>query len=329
MENYHNISCEPMDIDVSGHSVREMDISFNDSVDNIKTIIKTEKPDVPTEELQLTRHSVRSDCQTVVKKYHIHIQKPTKSYKNVVFHILSGAVIILISILTCYIYTIECCNDFNTEVLRNTFSNKLFGQTEAINVIIKTLDIKERSKLMFFIGGTGVGKTFASSILLDTVGSCSNVYHYTMPSFTSTFSTDYMFGLTMCKMSLIIVDDLTANDMHVKKQIKDVIEKSENLGKDITMILIYNCYESTKDFIKKCDESFHKRILKNFAEIKVLQRFVEFKPLSETHLKECIKQELGERKFDDEEYRTILKNFNVTVDGCKGVHSKMKYMNIV
>ncbi|KAJ8732811.1 hypothetical protein PYW07_015410 [Mythimna separata] len=305
-----------------------MDISFNESFP-LKTRIKTEKLDDSTEKVQLTNNTKMPDSKPVVKKFHINLQKPPKSYKNMVFQSLSVGIIILVSIFALHIYSLKCFDDFNIEELRNVFSNKLFGQTEAVNNIMQALELEERSKLLLFSGGTGVGKSFASSILLDAAGPCSNVYHYTMPSFTNTFSTDFMYGLTMCKKSLIIVDDLTVDDMHIKAQIKEVTEKCENYGKDIIVILIYNCYESTKDFIKNCDESFHKSLLKNFADIKAVKKLVEFKPLTITHLKECIKQELGGRILNDKELEDILKNFNVSVDGCKGVHSKMKYLNIV
>lgn len=335
MEN-HNLSYEPMDIDTSGNSNREMDISFNES---LNTPLKIEKVEDPAEEAQITTKNWRKlkkinsynkmpDGPPVVKKYHINIQKPSKSFTDVVVKSLSAGIIILMSIFALHIYSLKCFDDFNIEELRNTLSSKLFGQTEAVSKIIQTLEQQDRSKLLLFSGGTGVGKSFASSILLDAAGPCSNVYHYTMPSFTNTFSTDFMYGLTMCKKSLIIVDDLTAHDMHIKKQIQEITEKSENFGKVITVILIYNCYESTKEFIKNCDESFHKRLLENFAEIKAFKKLVEFKPLTKIHLKECIKQELGNRKLYNKEFEDILKNFNVTVDGCKGVHSKMKYLNI-
>lgn len=317
-----------MDIDTSVHSLTEMDISFNESFP-MKTSIKTEPMESPTENVQITNNTKMLGSQPGVKKFHINMQKPKKSYTNAIFQSLSVGLIILVSIFALHIYSLKCFDDFNIYELRNTFSNKLFGQTEAVNNIMQVLELHERSKLLLFSGGTGVGKSFASSILLDATGPCSNVYHYTMPSFTNTFSTDFMYGLTMCKKSLIIVDDLTADDLYIKTQIKEVTEKCENFGKEIIVILIYNCYESTKDFIKNCDESFHIRLLENFAEIKAVKKLVEFKPLTKTHLKECIKQELGGRILNDKELEDILKNFNVTVDGCKGVHSKMKYLNIV
>ncbi|CAH1644371.1 unnamed protein product [Spodoptera littoralis] len=328
MEN-HNLSCEPMDIDTSGHSVRDMDISYDEPF-YMSTVIKTEKEDFPSEETQLITDNTISDIQPTVKKFHINMQRPTKSYKNVLFQPVTIGMVILMSIFALHIYSLKCFDDFNVEELRDTLTNQVFGQSEAINSILETLEQQERSKLIIFSGGTGVGKTLISSILLNSLGPCSNVYHYTMPGFINTFSTDFMYGLTMCKKSLLIVDDLTANDiMQSKIHIQKVIEKSEYLAKETTVILIYNCYESTADFKRNCDESFRHKLLENFSEIKVLKRFVEFKPLTKYHLKQCIRQELADRQLNDRELEDVLRNFNVDVDGCKGVHSKMKYLNIV
>ncbi|KAF9409637.1 hypothetical protein HW555_011066 [Spodoptera exigua] len=327
MEN-HDLSCEPMDIDTSGHSVRDMDISYDES-SYTSTVIKTEKPDFVAEDVQVISDNRTSAIQPTVKKFHINMQRPSKSYNNVLFQSISVGVVILLSIFALHIYSLKCFEDFKLEELRTSLTHQLYGQTEAINTIIESLGQQERRKLIIFSGGTGVGKTLVSSILLNSLGPCSNVYHYTMPSFTNSFSTDFMYGLTMCKKSLLIVDDLTANDMHIRTQIQKVVEKSEYLGKEITVILIYNCYVSTADFKRNCDETFRQKLLENLKGIKVSTTFVDFKPLTKYHLKQCIKQELVDRHLNDKELEDVMKNFDVDVDGCKGVHSKMKYLNIV
>ncbi|CAH0627053.1 unnamed protein product [Chrysodeixis includens] len=327
-----NLSNEPMDIDLSGNSVKEMDISdmSHESIDvPIKKVREKRKPFRFKQNLDLVRGSPTASDHLVIKKFHLKREKPTRNPEGTTRQIVTILILGLIPIFISFIYSIKCYDDINLKVLSETMSTRLFGQSEAIRVIIDTLELEERSKIMIFSGGTGVGKTFASSILLDTVGSCSNVYHYTMPSFVSTFTTDFMVGLTMCKNSLFILDDLTVDDLNIKQQIKELIDKSQKLEKNITVILIFNCHESTKEFIKKCDVSFQSKLLEQFAEIKAIKRFVNFESLNVSHLKECIKQEVQDRKLSDNEFDEILKKFDVTLDGCKGVHSKMKYLNVV
>lgn len=325
----NDVSCEPMDIDLSNQSVKDMDISYDDSDIDPETYSRLSSVNSvsTTMEQQSSRYSTASI--PIVKKYHINIQKPSRSSKNRLYMLLVAVIIVFISIITYHVYGLNCCDQLNLKLLNETIAPKLFGQSKAIELLIQTLDVKARSKLLFFSGGTGVGKTFTSSMLLDSVDCCSNVYHYTMPSFTNTFSTDLMFGLVICRMSLIIVDDLSINDIEIRTHIQEVIKKSEDLGKDITVILIYNCNEEQNGFENGCDSSFKNKLLNNFSEIKALKRFIKFEPLSEKHLRECIKQELGNRKLSAPEFEDLLKNFNVSVDGCKGVHSKMKYLNIV
>ncbi|XP_026739889.1 uncharacterized protein LOC113502494 [Trichoplusia ni] len=324
----HNLSYEPMDIDLSGHSVKEMDISdvsYNDSPIKVKR--EMEKPHRFEQNLDLSRGSpIKSP---VIKKFHLNREKPTRNSEGTTRRIITILLIGVIPLLISAIYNIKCYDDINLNVLSEALSNRLFGQSEAIRIMLDTLGLEERSKILIFSGGTGVGKTYASSILLETVGSCSNVYHYTMPSFVNSFTTDFMVGLTICKNSLVILDDLTVDDIHIKKQIKELIDKSQQLDKNLTVILIFNCHEATTEFIKKCDESFQSKVLEQFAEINAIKQIVNFKSLDVTHLKKCIKHEVQGRVISDEEFDEILKNFDVTLDGCKGVHSKMKYLNVV
>lgn len=322
----HNLSYEPMDIDLSGNSVKEMDISdFSHNGSPMKEERQIKKPF--EQNLDLVRGSpIKSP---VIKKFHLNREKPTRNSEGTTRQIITILIISLVALFISSVYNIKCYDDINLKVLSESLSNKLFGQSEAIRVILDTLELEERSKILIFSGGTGVGKTYASSILLETVGSCSNVYHYTMPSFVNSFSTDFMAGLTICRNSLVILDDLTVEDIHIKKQIKQLIDKSQKLDKNITVILIFNCYEATTEFTKKCDKTFHSKLLEQFAEIKAIKRFVNFEALNISHLKECIKQEVQDRTISDNEFDEILKNFDVTRDGCKGVHSKMKYLNVV
>ncbi|XP_075970693.1 uncharacterized protein LOC142973039 [Anticarsia gemmatalis] len=327
--NYLNY--EPMDIDLSSQSVKDMDISYIDSDEDIKPLTRSSsRISVSASTDRLLPHHRTSPSpvkQPIVRKGHIIIQKPPRTLKGALLKLISAIFVIFISIIAYHMLSLRCCDQFNLNLLRGTLSHKLYGQSEAINSLINTLETDARSKIVFFSGGTGVGKTFTSSLLLDTVGSYSNVYHYTMPTFESTFSTELMWGLTMCKTSLIIVDDLTINDFNIKTQIKNVIDKSQDLDKDITVILIFNCNEDNNSYDKRCDQTFHNRLLDNFAHIKAHKRLIEFKPLTEDHLKACIRQELGNKQLNDREFQNILKNFNVSIDGCKGVHSKMKYLN--
>ncbi|VVC98353.1 unnamed protein product [Leptidea sinapis] len=61
-------------------------------------------------------------------------------------------------------------------------------------------------------------------------------------------------------------------------------------------------------------------------EINLKSYYVKFDNLKENSLRKCIEFELGgENKINDRELNNIMKYFDVSVDGCKGVHNKMKY----
>lgn len=317
-------SCEPMDIDLSNQSIQFMDNSNNETIGG--TTLSPLRSSVSPLSNEEFCYKSNSERESTVKKFHINIRRQPRNFTNKYLKIIALVVTILISLIAFHVRNIKCCDQLNLDLLRQTLSSRLYGQTEAINLIIKTLETKANSKILFFSGGTGVGKTLTSSLLLETMGVGSNVYHYTMPTFKNTFSTDLMFGLIMCRMSLIIVDDLTINDMDVKEQIKTVIEKGKGLNKKIIVVLIYNCNEDHENFEKRCNTSLKSKLVENFSDVEALKSYIQFKPLLDIHLKECVQHELGDRKINNSEFSYVLKNFNVSVDGCKGVHSKLKYL---
>ncbi|XP_049866541.1 uncharacterized protein LOC126367171 [Pectinophora gossypiella] len=347
-----NTSLEPMDVDRSANSsVSKMDISTtisdkdSTSEDSFFRTIKKISPIAPSfrsrQSYQFRQRSespkkvqdidkVNVRPRTTIKKYHIKMEhlkkkKPTSKLKA----LLSGVLSLTLFIFIYQIANFKCTEEMDTENLRKVLMENLFGQYAAVNHIIETFDNKVSTKIMFLYGGTGVGKTFTTSLILQNVTNSANVYHYTMPSFANTFSPELMLGLTICKSSLIIVDDLTKNDMHITPLVKKIIEKSESLKKNITILLVYNCDTIDKNFVKTCDNLFHLELEDSFSDVKAEKQFIKFEPLTEGHLRKCVEKELGDRKVSEQEMRNILKNFDVTLDGCKGVYTKIRVLNVI
>lgn len=335
---------EPMEIDLSAHSYSPMDISYNSSssATEIDTYLEADdfklppaasaprEPIVPTActSPNAPQSTNKQNFRVLAKNLPHNVKKQsfTISFKT---KSICSVIILLLSLATYQILDIQCSNDINPNELSKSLPSKLFGQSRAINSLIEALSVSERSKLLLFYGGTGVGKTLTASLILEHVGRYSNVYHYIMPSFMATFTTDFMIGLSVCKHTTIIIDDLSAKDMNVKSHIQNVITKSQNLGKDITVILIYNCDNAAYDFERQCDESFPNKLLQNFSHIDAFKKLIKFEALKEEHLRQCIETELRNRSLSNIEFNKLLKNFNVSLDGCKGVHRKMKMLEIL
>lgn len=336
MDKY-NTSFEPMDIDQSVSSSNDMDISFqsNDGIDSFLRKINDSVKSTPTlarEEAAETPPSVPITSippyTAHIKKFHIIRQKDTvKTYSATKTKLLCAALIVFLSAMVYQVLNIQCYDDIDPDNLRKSLSNKLYGQKKAIDELIEGLAMKE-SKVLILYGSTGVGKTFAASIILDNVGPYSNVYHYTMPSFMVTFTTDFMVGLTVCKDTIIIIDDLRPNDLDVKLHIANLITKSENLEKFVTVLLIYNNCNTANNFKRQCDENFPNKVMDNFKEINVYKKMIRFETLTEDHLRKCIETELGNKRITNEHLTKMLRSFDVNVDGCKGVHTKMKLLDI-
>ncbi|XP_072940609.1 torsin-2A [Epargyreus clarus] len=326
---------EPMDIDLSSHSVSAMDISYNDSNHIEHTIPLIKIKEEPADDNYVDCKERIDDeeiiqAPTIIKRFSLKI--PTRKEKMPFVSNFALSVIIstlaLLSLLAYQVMNFDCSKELDLNALKQSLSNNLFGQSQAIEDIIESLEDKSKSKILVFYGGTGVGKTLTVSLILENLYHYANVYHYTMPSFVDTFSTDLMLGLTMCPASMIVVDDLNKTDMYVKEHIRKFIDKSENLNKNITIILVFNCDTINDQYVKKCDYSFYTELKAAFKEINASKKFIKFNSLTEEHLRRCIQKELGTKILSEEVYNDIIKNFNVSVDGCKGVYTKIKLLNL-
>ncbi|KAJ2947062.1 hypothetical protein O0L34_g16407 [Tuta absoluta] len=345
LEDDDNTSGKTTAMSVNTPSPQSRNDDIFSSSSNITMKIKQEKPDMPnilsTESNQdnslHTQQEVKIDQQvnqnrpkSSIKKYHIKMEHFKKTEPPSKFKFLAlGILVLLVSVVAYQVINFKCVDEIDLGSLRKSFNENLFGQSAASNKIIEVLNIEDRSKIIFLYGGTGVGKTYATSLLLENLWNSGNVYHYTMPTFAETFSPELMLGLTVCKTSIIVVDDLTRSDMHITSHIKSVIAKSDKLGKNITVILVYNCDNITENFVKKCDDSFQTELKESFADIEVEQYFVKFQSLEQNHLRKCITKELGNRKVSEQVMNSILKNFDVSLDGCKGVYTKIKFLNMI
>lgn len=320
-------SCEPMDIDLSMNSVKSLDDSTSDKVEQQTTIspdkyLRQEQAAMKNPQTDAAKGTVEWNIKKFhLKKEHIGNKKPFLRTKVIV------PLVVLCVSIGYYTCNISCIDELQLDQIKQTLTSKIYGQSYAVDKVIETLKIKASSKILFFYGGTGVGKTYTASLILKDSWNYSNVYHFTMPSFEETFTTNVLSGLILCKSTIMVVDNLSQNDLNISSHIKEVVTKSENLGKNITIILIYNCDTVSAGFVRSCNSSFLTQLKHTYREIKALKAFVRFETLTETDLKKCIEHETGHKHVSELQMAEILKNFDVTSDGCKGVQTKVKFLN--
>ncbi|XP_026328604.1 uncharacterized protein LOC113236659 [Hyposmocoma kahamanoa] len=305
-----------------------------DNVTFLSNFIKDEQNSRDTSMLKFTgaTRTPVSLTYTKVKRYHINLdQKRKQNQKSLglkAYWCIISLIILIISIITHQIIGYKCLEEIDLDMIEHKLSKNLYGQVEAVQNILKALETNEKTKILVIYGGTGVGKTFAVSMILENILSSSNVYHFTMPSFADDFSPEYLFGMTVCNNSLVVVDDLTIKDKNIKKHIEEIIDKSKDLGKRMTIILIYNCDIVTKGFIKRCNEEFLHVLKQNLHGIKTAMYYIKFNRLKLDHLIQCIITELKNLQLplDEMMLAEILVHFNVTQDGCKSVYSKINFL---
>lgn len=333
-----SVDCEPMDIDLSLNSIASF--SFNSSTfpevqtQSISPEKKPEKDIVPKKEKATISDYVLPDSgesktEWTIKKFHLKKEPLTKKHTHVEAKYTFALITFCCLLIGYYTTHISCIEELQLDQIEKALATKLYGQNIAIDQIIEILKVKTESKIIFFYGGTGVGKTYTTSLILKDNWNYSNIYHFTMPSFENTFSTNLLSGLILCKSAVMVVDNLSHNDMKISTLIKEVIEKSIDLGKNLTIFLIYNCDTVSEGFVRKCDSSFLNKLQESYKELKALKAFVQFKTLTEDVLRRCIASEIGQGRLNEAQMVKILKNFDVSSDGCKGVQTKMKFLNIL
>lgn len=319
-------SYEPMDIDLSSNSVSPMDISFIEKdLEFSPATIKSEKEDDIYEKcLNLKPITVNN----LLKNY-IQNRNRNKFTTNQIAKLVLYIMVVLFAVVTYQIAYFKCNESLNIGLLKKSFASKIYGQDIATEKLLKALDSDVPNKVITLYGGTGVGKTYTASLILENILQYGNTYHYTMPGFLQT-SSDFMLGLIYCESSIIVIDDLSRNDiLMVKDHIKDLITKSLKYSKKIMIILLYNCDTMGEQFFPKCDSHFLQELTQSLKNIDAHKFYIKYELLNEEVLRKCIKNELSDKMLTESDIAHIMKYFNVTVDGCKGVYQKMKYLSIV
>ncbi|XP_045446165.1 uncharacterized protein LOC123654295 [Melitaea cinxia] len=319
-------SYEPMDIDLSSNSVSPMDISFIEKdLEFSPATIKSEKED----DIYEKRLNLKPITVNNLLKNYTQNRNRYKFTTNQIAKLVLYIMVVLFAVVTYQIAYFKCNESLNIGLLKKSFASKIYGQDIATEKLLKALDSDVPNKVITLYGGTGVGKTYTASLILENILQYGNTYHYTMPGFLQT-SSDFMLGLIYCESSIIVIDDLSRNDiLMVKDHIKDLITKSLKYSKKIMIILLYNCDTMGEQFFRKCDSHFLQELTQSLKNIDAHKFYIKYELLNEEVLRKCIKNELSDKMLTESDIAHIMKNFNVTIDGCKGVYQKMKYLSIV
>lgn len=326
-------SVEPMEVDLSSNSFKGINNSFKipqeESISNcFKDSLNIDAHGETTED------QVQQATTIKVKKLFVNLNQKKIKRGTTKTRVISALLVACLSILVYY-YASVVCIKLDISAINEILSNKLYGQTVPRQNIIKALQSPSSQKIIFLYGGTGVGKTYSIDLMMNNVWNYSNVYHYTMPSFKTVYQEQILTGLIFCSSCIIVIDDLSYENINIQFEVNELIDKSVKLGKNLTLFLIFNCHVSKQGNIGNKCENFQQNLEEVFADINIIKYYIKYNELTKDTLTKCIRDELKlwtKTNNIDVNNRTIsnlINNyFNVELDGCKNVHKKVQSLNL-
>ncbi|XP_066995670.2 torsin-1A isoform X2 [Anabrus simplex] len=227
-------------------------------------------------------------------------------------------------------YHRNCDINFSISEVEAVLNSKLFGQRTAVKDIVSALDSffnsdKAELKLIVLAGTTGVGKSYAVSLLEEQFPWKNNIHHWVMPIDSEDMGLRSHYEYSFCGDNLVIIDNLLKDDISEAIQFArylSVIAEQKRILALFVFSLPYPLLGDSKDSNVSADisvlgEKFHK------AGINLT--LISFQPLEKQHVISCIETALARSRYPYSKRRVdrIFEELIPHQDGCKRVFSKV------
>lgn len=229
-----------------------------------------------------------------------------------------------------------CDTEIDFNAMEYLLSTTLFGQEKAIRQIVDIFknfyaEKDDGLQVIIFTGNTGVGKTFAASILEEMFPWRFNIHHFIMPVDLSNLPHDKLYNYPYCGDHLVILDNLRDEDV---KDAAYVVSYLQNLAakKKAIAILIFKFHKNIGEITPQTD------VMRKGSEIQshlavngINSEVVQFKDLDKNAAIQCIKESLTRHwiPITDKTIDTILEQVDYHTEGCKRIPSKIALVNDV
>lgn len=276
--------------------------------------------------------------QAVVKPQSLQPGSSTQQRKNCIMFVLLPIIFVVTAIVACssfYFATYQrnCEMLLDVYSLKSVLDSSIFGQKHAIGEIVSTLNTFCSTRdpgliLMALLGGTGVGKSYTTSIISEFFPWKENVQHFVLPLHYSSLSvTEVCAKISSCGDNLVVIDGLVpSKTADVVKFLQVVTKHSQSSGGRVIVILVFSTenqegYGDQKHQLEVSKEKLNGVFHHGQLEVSI----ITFQALQREHITLCIKTALNQNGIvwsdaDIEELIALLAQDT----GCKGVTSKVQ-----
>jgi hypothetical protein len=263
---------------------------------------------------------------------------------NYILFILLPLIFVVTAVVVCsslYFtsYQRGCEMTLDIGAVRTALENNIFGQKAAVYDIMSVLNVFSNTQspgivILAFAGGTGVGKSYTTSVISKRFPWKENVKHFVWPLQSSSLSVDDEYvKLSPCGSNLIIIDDLVTSDaVNIAEFLQNLQKHSQYHGVRAVVILVFNSEDQKVILQGNGDLELQFPVMKEkltsiFQDAELEVSLITFQCLQSEHIAMCIKEALNQEGIvllDTmvEEVMAMLPQGT----GCKGVASKVQLL---
>jgi hypothetical protein len=268
----------------------------------------------------------------------------TEQRKNKVLFVFLPIIFVVAAVIACasvYLasYQRVCEMTLGIDAVKSVLESSIFGQKDVIYNIVSTLRVFCSTRepgivIMAFLGGTGVGKSYTTSIISDVFPWEKNVQHFVLPFHSNSLPViDVNAKFSSCGDNLVIMDGLVPSEVRdIMKFLQNLMNHSQERGIRVIVILVFSS-EDQKMILEGYGDLEHElqvskqKICSAFQDAGLDVSLITFQPLQKEHIVMCIKEALSQKGIvwsstEIEQVMVLLPQDT----GCKGVASKVQLL---
>jgi hypothetical protein len=309
---------------------------------------KVETPPEPEANIKPLSSAVRNLTDKLYKRGKNTKENKTKNSSvqghSYILFIFLPLIFVVTAVIVCSsIYSASyqkvCEMTVDIGAVRTELENSIFGQKDAIWDIMSVLNIFYNAQspgtvILAFVGGTGVGKSYTTTVISKLFPWQENVQHFVWPLHSSSeLVNDVSAKFSPCGANLVVMDDLVTSDAgNIAKFLQNLVKHSHTHGVRAVAILVFSGEDQKVILQGNGDAEPQSQVTKEelnctFQDAKLEVTFITFQRLQSEHIAMCIMEAL-DRRGTVGSGAEVGKVMDLLAEGtgCKGVASKVQLL---